>query len=103
MSQRYNKLVRDKIPELIKERGSNPIIEILSDEQYKKELDIKLLEEVNEYLEDDNNEEIADILEVIMAILEYRNVSLEEIQKIRIEKRIERGGFKNKIFLKGVQ
>jgi len=99
----YNKLVRDNIPEIIKARGENPITAVLDDETYKAELDKKLLEEVNEYLSDDNPEEIADVLEVIMAILEYKKISFEEIEKIRLEKKARRGSFTKKLFLKGVE
>jgi Uncharacterized conserved protein len=98
----YNKLVRDNIPKIIESNGKKPLISTLNNEDYKKELDKKLLEEVNEYLTDDNNEELADVLEVIMAILEYKKVDFEDIDKMRLEKKAKRGGFRNKIFLEGV-
>ena len=60
----YNKLVRDKIPEIMISKNCKPVTRILSDEEYILELNKKLLEEVNEYLKDDNSEEIADILEL---------------------------------------
>ena len=62
------KLVRDKIPEIIKNDGKTPIIEILSNEDYLKELDKKLIEEVAEYQADKSVEEMADVLEVLFAI-----------------------------------
>jgi predicted house-cleaning noncanonical NTP pyrophosphatase (MazG superfamily) len=99
----YNKLVRDKIPEIIKNDNCNPITKILDDETYKKELDKKLLEEVNEYLKDDNSEEIADVLEIIYSILDYKKISKEEIENIRIAKKQKRGGFDEKIFLERVE
>ena len=99
----YNKLVRDKIPEIIKRDNCNPNIRILDEKEYKKELDKKLLEEVNEYLKDDNIEEIADILEVLYAILDTKNTSKEEVDRIRINKVEKRGAFKNKIFLENVE
>ena len=99
----YNKLVRDKIPEIIKEDKRCPKIKILEKDEYKKELDKKLIEEVTEYIEDDNIEEIADVLEVIYAILEFKNVSKEEIEKVRIDKKNKRGAFKERIFLESVE
>lgn len=95
----FNKLVRDNIPQIIESRGEKAITRILSDEEYKKQLDVKLQEEIKEYLEDDNVEELADILEVIYAILEHKKVKLEDFEKIRIDKVQKRGAFNKKIFL----
>lgn len=99
----YNKLVRDKIPEIIKLNNQNPIIEILNDNDYKEELNKKLLEEVNEFINDDNIEEIADVLEVIYAILDYKEISREEVEKVRNEKKVKRGAFSRRIYLKKVE
>lgn len=101
--KKYNKLVRDKIPEIIEKNDGKPKIKILRENEYKKELRKKLLEETKEYIEDDNIEEIADILEVINAILENEDVSFEEIEVIRKNKKNERGAFKEKIFLESVE
>ena len=98
----YNKLVRDNIPEIIKKNGGEPKTRILEHEEYKKMLDEKLLEEVNEYLKDDNIDEIADIYEVLKSILKYKKSTLEEVQYIALEKKIKRGGFEEKIFLEEV-
>ena len=98
----YNKLVRDKIPDIILKEGSLPTTHILEDEEYIKELNKKLMEEVNEYLEAENIEEMVDILEVIRAILDYRKVTYEEIEEKRIKKAKKRGAFKDKIFLEKV-
>ncbi|MHB1484262.1 MAG: phosphoribosyl-ATP pyrophosphohydrolase [Saccharofermentanales bacterium] len=98
----YNKLVRDKIPEIIEKSGKRSICETLSDENYIKMLNEKLQEELNEYLASGSVEELADMGEVMHAILEYKNVSIEECQRIRIEKFEARGGFKDRIFLKEV-
>lgn len=95
----WNKLVRDKIPEIIKSNGEKAVTRSLSDEEYIIELNKKLLEEVNEYLKDDTAEEIADILEVIRAIINFKNITYEEVEEIRIKKLEKRGGFKEKIFL----
>lgn len=95
------KLVRDKIPEISKNAGENPIIEILSDEDYLVELDKKLNEEVVEYQADKSIEEMADVLEVLFAICEARGYSVEELMQVREAKREKRGGFKDKIYWVG--
>ena len=95
------KLVRDRIPEIIKNDGKTPIIEILSDEDYLKELDKKLNEEVAEYQADKSIEEMADVLEVLFAICEGRGYTVEELLQVRETKREKRGGFKDKIYWVG--
>lgn len=95
----YNKLVRDNIPEIMIQNGAKPVTRILSDEEYIKELNKKLVEEVNEYLESEDILEIADIEEILLAILKHKKVSLEEFNKKREEKANKRGAFDKKIFL----
>jgi predicted house-cleaning noncanonical NTP pyrophosphatase (MazG superfamily) len=97
---KHDKLVRDKIPQIIKDRGATPITYVAGDEEYWERLKAKLQEEVDEVLEDTNvNEELADVLEVIHAILAFKGVTFEELEQIRLKKNEERGGFKNKIIL----
>jgi len=95
----YNKLVRDIIPEIMTQNGAKPVIRILSDEEYLKELNKKLQEELNEYLQDGNVEELADLEEVLLAILKVKEVTKEEFDNIRIKKVNKRGAFDKKIFL----
>ena len=95
----YNKLVRDKIPEIIKSEGREVKAKILNDEEYKKELNKKLKEEVKEYLEDNNAQGLADIVEVVYGILNSMDITIEEFEKIRKEKAKKRGAFNKKIFL----
>jgi predicted house-cleaning noncanonical NTP pyrophosphatase (MazG superfamily) len=99
----YNKLVRDKIPEVIERSEKAFQTRILSDDEYKQELQKKLQEELEEYLSapDDKNsiEEIADILELIHAITAIHGSSIEELEQVRLKKLTDRGGFKDKIFL----
>lgn len=95
----YNKLVRDNIPEIMINNGTKPVTRILSDEEYLDELNKKLLEEVNEYLESGDVMEIADIEEVLLAILKVKEISLEEFNKLRMDKVNKRGAFDKKIFL----
>lgn len=99
----YNKLVRDKIPEIIEEDGKTCKTRILSDEDYIASLEAKLNEEVAEYQADKNIEEMADVLEVLQAICIARGYSLEELEAVRAKKANERGGFADKIFLEYVE
>ena len=96
----YNKLIRDKIPEVIKASEKKCEIEILSDEQYLEYLNKKIKEEVNEYLESGEIEELADLEEVLRAILAAKNVSYDEFEKIRISIVNKRGAFEKKLLLK---
>ncbi len=98
----YNKLVRDKIPEIINSDSRVAITRKLDDAEYLNELNKKLQEEVKEYLEDNNVEELADIVEVIYGILNSKNVSIEEFEIIRKNKVDKRGAFNKKIFLEKV-
>lgn len=98
----YEKLVRDKIPEIIEKSGKQCEIEILSDEKYLEMIDKKLEEELAEYHKDKNLEELADLLEVIYAATKARGYSIKDLEKIRAEKAKKRGGFDKKILLKKV-
>ena len=98
----YNKLVRDKIPEIIEADGKRCKTEILSDEEYLKMIDAKLDEELAEYHKDQNIEELADLLEVIYAATEARGDSIEELENLRKSKVGKRGAFKKKVLLKEV-
>ena len=95
----YNKLVRDLIPDIIEESGNECRTRILSDEEYLKMLDAKLDEELLEYHQDQNIEELADLLELIRAAAIARGYTLEELESVRAEKAKARGGFDKKIFL----
>jgi len=98
----FNKLVRDNIPDIILKDNELPVTRILNDEEYLKELNKKLLEEVNEYLNDDNIEEMVDILEVVRAIIKVKGSSYKEIEDKRKKKALKRGKFKKKIYLEKV-
>lgn len=99
---KYNKLVRDKIPEIIEKSGRKAITEKVSEEAYYMLLNEKLDEERKEYLESLRVEELADLVEVIYAILEYKKVPIEDFEAMRIEKVAKRGAFKERILLKEV-
>lgn len=95
----YNKLVRDRIPEIIEADGKICITEVLTDEEYLKMLDAKLDEELAEYHKDQDIEELADLMEVIYAVTKARGYSIEELEKVRVLKAKKRGAFNEKIFL----
>jgi predicted house-cleaning noncanonical NTP pyrophosphatase (MazG superfamily) len=96
---KFNKAIRDKIPEIIQKDGHTCNIQTLSDEKFIIEIEKKLSEEVTEYQNDKNPEELADILEVIYAIAQLKGISKEELEKIRIKKLQDRGGFEKNLFL----
>ncbi len=101
-TQKYNKLVRDRIPEIIEASGKTCVTEILSDEEYLKMIDVKLDEELAEYHQDQNIEELADLTEVIHSAVLARGYTLEDLERVRAEKATKRGRFQRKILLKEV-
>ena len=101
-SMKYNKLVRDRIPEIIEASGKSCVTEILSDKAYLRLVDAKLDEELAEYHSDQNIEELADLLEVIYAAAMARGYTLEQLESVRAAKAEKRGAFANKILLKEV-
>jgi len=99
VSKVYNKLVRDRIPEIIEASGVSCKIEVLDDDRYLEMLDAKLDEELAEYHESKQIEELADLLEVIRSVAVARGYTIEELEKIRQQKADNRGGFNKKILL----
>ena len=102
MTKTYNKLVRDNIPAIIQAKGAVSETEILSDTDYLRLLDAKLDEELTEYHQDQNIEELADLMEVIYACAKARGYTVAELEALRAEKAEKRGGFDRKILLKTV-
>jgi len=100
----YHKLVRDKIPQIIKEAGKECDVTIEEDnEKVIGLLELKVMEEWQEYQESKDVEEIADVLEVLLALAERKGVSKEQLFNIAAEKAEKRGGFKNGVILHSVQ
>ena len=95
----YNKLARDRIPEIIEQGGKNCSTAILSDEEYLKMIDAKLDEELAEYHKDQNIEELADLMEVIYAAAKARGYTLAELEQVRAAKAEKRGAFDKRILL----
>ena len=99
MYEKMNKLVRDNIPNIIEQKGDKPDFVILdSFDELKK----KLSEELTEFNESDDILELCDLVEVISAILDYRNINGKEFEEMRSKKNEANGKFKDKIFLNGV-
>lgn len=96
---KYNKLVRDKIPEYIRKKGGTPVTHIADKIEYWKKLQEKLSEEIEEFKQSESEEELADILEVIDAVLDYKNFDRKDIEKIKNQKTTEKGKFKDRIIL----
>jgi len=99
----YNKLVRDKIPEIIEKSGKQLRSRVLEAEEYKSALQEKCLEEWDEYLKAETSEhaleELADLLEIIHALAKIHGGTPEQLEKIRMEKAVKRGGFEKRLFL----
>jgi predicted house-cleaning noncanonical NTP pyrophosphatase (MazG superfamily) len=99
----FNKLVRDRIPGIIAKGGKTYKTITLDDDQFRSELQKKLKEEMQEYLNAENDqeavEELADVLEIIYSLAEDHGVFIEELERVRHTKAQKRGGFKEKIFL----
>lgn len=98
----HNKLVRDGIPDIIKAAGKICVVEVLSQDAYLRELDAKLNEELAEYQQSKSLEELADLLEVVGAVVKARGYIWDDLTRVRKEKRNQRGAFDKRIFLKEV-
>ena len=99
MTKLINKLVRDNIPAICREKGQDPNTRILDKQEYGFELRRKLREEVEEYLLSGEPEELADIIEVIEALAEDQGSSWDEVIRLKQKKQVKNGAFRQKIFL----
>ena len=95
----YDKLVRDRIPEIIESAGKKAVTRIAEDAEYLSYLRRKLSEEVDEYMASGDVEELADILEVISALGRQAGVPLSKLIDIADDKRRARGGFDGRVLL----
>ena len=98
----YNKLVRDKIPEIIISQGNTPEIETLNQEDFSRELDKKLLEETNEYLSSGSIAELADVFQVILTIICEHGITFDQFETLRLEIAAKCGEFNKRVFLSQV-
>ncbi len=104
MKYSYNKLVRDKIPENINSiKGKKCNYKILNDKEYLQELDKKIFEEAHEFIEEHSTQELADLMEVIFAIMKARNISMEDVENARKIKNSKKGDFNDKVYLIDVE
>lgn len=100
----FRKLIRDNIPEIMAAKGEKPVTRILNEEEYRTALENKLLEEVQEMRQGaSKSEEIADIYEVLEALIAANGFSAEDIRALKEKKRAERGGFEKRLFLESVE
>jgi predicted house-cleaning noncanonical NTP pyrophosphatase (MazG superfamily) len=98
------KLVRDKIPQIIRAKGLEPVVYIADPDEYATRLRDKLTEEVGEFLASDSDpEELADVLEVVYALAALTGTDLQQLEKLRAAKADERGGFADRIIWSGNQ
>jgi len=95
----YHKLVRDKIPEIIEKQGKTCQYRVMEQAEYLRLLEEKLQEELNEYLESKSLEELADLYEVMLAVLAARGYTPGQLEAAALEKRQKRGGFDRRILL----
>lgn len=98
----YNKLVRDKIPNIIEASSKKAIWSIASDDVYYQKLKDKLVEELDEFLKSDAIEELADLVEVVEAILATKSVTISQFNDIRAKKNQQKGAFTKKFILNSV-
>lgn len=96
---KYNKLVRDHIPDIIQAKGERVISHTANEVEYEQKLSEKLIEEATEFAHDPSVDELVDVLEVIDAIIAHRNFNSEEVTRVKLEKRDKRGGFEKRIIL----
>ncbi|MCK5321121.1 nucleoside triphosphate pyrophosphohydrolase [Candidatus Pacearchaeota archaeon] len=96
---KYNKLIRDKIPEIIKSKGDSCKVHAAGEEEYWDKLKTKIGEEVDEFLKNPCVEELADIQEVINAISDFKFEGKSKLEEIRKKKFEERGGFEKRLIL----
>jgi predicted house-cleaning noncanonical NTP pyrophosphatase (MazG superfamily) len=102
MKKAYDKLVRDRIPQIIQASGKNACIRKADEAEYKHLLRQKLLEEINEFMESGSSEELAEILVVVAALGQTEGLSFSDLMKIAEEKRKDRGGFEKRLILPSV-
>jgi len=97
--KKHNKLIRDRIPEVLERKGVKYKTHVAGSDEYKEKLIEKLKEEVDEFSEDRNEEELADVLEVVEAIIGGLGFSRQNVERLKEKKLIERGGFNDRLIL----
>ena len=99
----YNKLVRDRMPEIMRSQGEEPVVRVLTEDEFKQKIRLKLLADAGEARVAKTREELvkelADVLEIVDAIADVESVPLDEIQLVKTQRRTERGGFERRVYL----
>lgn len=103
MKIKYNKLIRDMIPDMIKESGRQYAVRVLNDEEYRDALVDKIVEEVRDFQKTGNEEELADLYEAMDCLIEFMDYEPMHIDYLRLKKREARGSFKERYFLVEVE
>jgi len=103
LKMKYNKLVRDRVPELIEESGRKQVSRTLNEDEYEQALMDKIVEEIEEYRVSNNEEEIADIYEVLDCLVKLKDYEPMHIDYLRLIKREARGSFQKRILLEEVE
>ena len=101
--KKYNKLVRDKIPDLIKKDGKGCEFQVVDHDEYKQRLYAKMGEELNEFIENPSCEEAADIWEVFLSLCRSHNLDIAEVTKVALFKAVKKGSFRDRIVLMSVE
>ena len=103
MKKTYNKLVRDRIPEIIELDGCDCKYHVAEDNEFERLLHAKILEEVQEFIAKPSAEEMADILEVLEAVRKHHKIDLDSIKHQKVMKKVNRGGFDKKYVLESTK
>ncbi len=102
MKKIYNKLIRDKIPEIIELTGKKCNVQVLHPSEFEEELNKKLDEVVREYLTSEDLEKLADVLEILYVLVEHHGCTMEDLEEIRFTKKEQRGSFSKKLLLQSI-
>lgn len=103
MTEEYDKLVRDGVPDVVEADGETPITHTADDAEFEERLVEKLEEEVAEYRESREVPELVDVMEVVHAIRDHEGVPFQRLEAMRAQKAAERGGFTDRIVLERVE
>ena len=96
---RYNKLVRDRVPEMSRKQGLTPVTRTLLEPEFLLELKRKLRVETEEFVEKGDPAKLADLLEVVYALGRVYRLTPKQLEDLRVKKAKERGAFKDRVFL----
>ena len=96
------KLVRDRIPDIIRKEGNVPLTRRAEAEEAKSLVIAKMYEEVGEFADEPSLEEAADVYHVFMAMIRVHGMTYDQVIKAAVEKANQKGRFHDLIVLEGV-